>query len=134
MEELDTISWEYPKQLMDENGYPTSEALDYIKNWSLQWGRSEDTPVKAGQYFGKGMHEELIEYVTSIWTYDSINYEDGLLEIHTGGWSGNEEIIDELKKTDLWLTKFKCHQTGGHYFFELEAKGYKWEVTKLKDE
>lgn len=128
-----TIEWKYPEQLMDENGYPTTEALDYIKNWAIIWGRGTDE-TKTGIYFGQGKFDELIEYVSSIWTYDSINYEDGLLEIHTVGWSGNEEIIEELRKTDLWILKFSCHQAGGHYFFKLEDKGYKWEVTKLKDE
>ena len=129
----DTISWDYPEQLLDSEGYPTPEALDYIKNWAIIWGRDENL-TKTGQYFGKGNHEELIEYIKSIWNYDSIYYEDGLLEIHTVGWSGNEEIIEELRKTDLWLMKFRASQTGGHYYFRLEDKGFDWEVTKIKDE
>lgn len=127
----DTFSWEYPKQLMDGSGYPTPEALDYIKNWAIIWGRGESLTT-TGKFFAEGRYEELIEYITSIWAYDSINYEDGLLELHTVGWSGNEEIIEELKKTNLWLTRFKCHQTGGHYFFKLEDKGYAWKVIKTK--
>lgn len=129
----DTISWDYPTHLMDSEGYPTSEALDYIKNWAVIWGRGGNE-TKVGKYFGKDKHEELIEYVKSIWAYnDAIVYEDGLLEIHTVGWSGNEDIIEELRKTDLWLMKHRATQTGGHYYFRLEDKGFDWEVTKIKE-
>jgi len=129
----DTLSWDYPENLMDDEGYPTSEALDYIKNWAIIWGRDEN-PTKVGQFFSEGKYEELIEYIRSIWVYDSMDYEDGLLELHTVGWSGNESVIEELRKTKLWLTKFRCHRTGGHYFFQIEDKGYDWDVIKLKDE
>ena len=118
---IEPLSYHYPNELKDSDGYPTEEALDYIKNWSI-----------TGKYFGKGNYEELIEYVRSILTYnDAINYEDGLLEIHTFGWSGNEDIIEELKKTDLWLLKHRATQTDGHYF-QIEDKGYDWQVNKIK--
>lgn len=129
---MDTTTWDYPNQLMDDDGYPTQEALDYIKNWSLIWGRG-DKETNTGKYFVEGMYEELIEYVRSIWTYnDAINYEDGLLEIHTFGWSGNEEIIEELKKTNLWLMKHRTTQTGGHYYFKIDSDSdWDFQVTKV---
>jgi hypothetical protein len=124
---MDTLSYHYPTTLMDSDGYPTQEALDYIKNWTYE-------NHVTGEYFGKQMYDELIEYIRSIYVYnDAINYEDGLLEIHTFGWSGNEDIIEELKKTDLWLLKFRCEQTGGHYYFQIEDKGFDWQVSKIKD-
>lgn len=131
-EKIQRVSYEYPEELMDHEGYPTSEALRYIKNWSIHF-ESEETQVKSGIYFGKGMYQELIDYVNSIWIYDTFNYEDGLLEIHTMGWSGNEEIIAELKLTDLWMHKFRCHQTGGHYFFSIDGESeFDWQVVKQK--
>ena len=124
--ENNTISFDFPNQLMDSEGYPTQEALDYIKNWSFHHG---------GQYFGKGKYEELIEYIKSIWAYnDAIVYEDGLLEIHTYGWSGNEDIIEELKKTDLWLMRHRATQTGGHYYFKIDKDSeFDYWVTKQKN-
>lgn len=131
--EIEPLSFDYPTELRDSDGYPTQEALDYIKNWSII-SDFHEIETSTGKYFGKEKYEELIEYVRSIWTYnDAINYEDGLLEIHTFGWSGNEDIIEELKKTDLWLLKWRSEQTGGHYYFQIEDKGYDWQVNKIKD-
>ena len=125
------VHWDYPKTLIDNEGYPTPEALDYIKNWSAN---SSIIEVKTGKFFGKGKFDELIEYIKTIWTYkDAIEYENGLLEIHTYGWSGNEEIIEELKRTDLWLLKFRCEQTGGHYYFKVtDENDFDWVVTKFQ--
>ena len=130
----DTVSWRYPEQLHDEHGYPTNDALDYIKNWGLQCRQLEKP--KQGEFFGKGKHEELISYIKDLWWYgdDGVVYEDGLLELHTMGWSGNEEIIAELKDTDLWLTKFQAKSAGGHYFFKIDAESeYDWHIVKSKD-
>lgn len=130
---MDTISWEYPKQLHDEDGYPTPEALDYIKNWSIIWGIGNND-TKTGQFFGESDLTKLIEYIKLLWYYDDcVVYEDGLLEIHTLGWSGNEEIVDELKHTNLWLTRFRAQESGGHYYFVIErGKGHDWEVVKTE--
>lgn len=117
----------FPEVLIDSEGYPTKEALDYIKNWSFYQGI-------AGKYFGESMYNELIEYIKTIWNYnDAIVYENGLLEIHTYGWSGNEDIIEELKYTDLWLLTFRCRQTGGHFYFKVtDESEMDWVVTKEK--
>ena len=131
----DTISWKYPEELFGEEGYPTSEALDYVKNWAIIFGTG-NTNTKQGEFFGKGKYEELISYIKDLWWYgdDGVVYEDGLLELHTMGWSGNEEIIAELKDTDLWLTKFQAKSAGGHYFFKIDAESeYDWHIVKSKD-
>jgi hypothetical protein len=130
----DTISWYYPDQLHDEHGYPTNDALDYIKNWALIFKTGGDT--KQGEFFGKNKLEELISYIKDLWWYgdDGVVYEDGLLELHTMGWSGNEEIISELKDTDLWLMKFKAHLAGGHYYFKIDSDSeHDWHIVKSKD-
>lgn len=128
-----TISWDFPTELMDEDGYPTQEALDYIKNWSIIYAQDGKT-FKTGMYFGKDKYDELIEYIKTIWVYNNaIVYEDGLLEIHTYGWSGNEDIIDELKKTDLWLIKHRVTQSGGHFYFEINnVSEFEYLVIKKK--
>lgn len=132
-----TVSYEYPKELFDDEGYPTSEALDYIKNWSVMIGLYDDM-LKNGQFFGKEKYDDLIAFVYEIWWgNDLIRYEDGLLQLHTGGWSGNEEIISELKHTDMWMHKFRCNQSGGHYYFKIDNDtDFDWQVVsyRVKDE
>jgi hypothetical protein len=125
------LDYNYPNELHDEDGYPTQEALDYIKNWSIDSNNGE---VKMGKHFGKANYNELIDYIKSIWTYkDAIEYENGLLEIHTYGWSGNEDIIHELKNTDMWDLKFRCERTGGHYYFKVtDDNDFDWVVIKFQ--
>ncbi len=40
------------------------------------------------------------------------------LELHTGGWSKNEEIITAMKKCGLFLFWTKS-EAGGHYYFSM---------------
>lgn len=127
-----TVSYQYPKELFDDEGYPTSESLDYIKNWSVMIGLYDDM-LKNGQFFGKEKYDMLISYLEELWWGDLIYYEDGLLELHTGGWSGNEEIISELKHTDMWMHKFRCNESGGHYFFKIDSDSdFDWQVIKYR--
>jgi hypothetical protein len=137
---MTTVEWEYPKQLHDEHGYPTPEAIDYIKNWSITYGFLEhgatEDATKVGKYFSEGEYDRLISYLKELWWYgeDAVEYEDGLLELHTFGWSGNEEIIDELQRTNLWMLKFKAKQTGGHYYFKVDSDSeHDWYIVKSKD-
>lgn len=129
-EELELSSFPYPEKLMDEDGYPTQEALDYIKNWGYGF---VDGKFLLGQYYKNESMDDLIDYIKSIWCYnDGIVYEDGLLEIHTLGWSGNEEIIPYLENTMLWGFRFRASQAGGHYYFRVDNKSAKtWGVQKV---
>lgn len=44
-----------------------------------------------------------------------------ILELHTGGWSGNEEIIKALQGNKLfWLMWWQKTERGGHYTFEID--------------
>lgn len=121
-----------PDDLFDPQGYPTVAALEYIKNWAIV--RDEEFKASFGEYFGKPEKiDDLIKYIQSIWTYDkSVVYDGKLLEIHTGGWSGNEEIIYELKQTSLWMFKLRCQSAGGHYYFNITDEENTWEVVKTK--
>lgn len=127
-----TISWDYPEELFDVVGYPTPQSLDYLKNWSIIIGNNSEF-TKFGKYFSEGEYEKLISYILELWWGDGVKYKDGLLELHTGGWSGNEEIIDELKNTNLWLQKLRIQQAGGHYFFRIDGDSeLDWLIVKNK--
>lgn len=103
-----------PQVLLDSDGYPTKEWLRFIKLykpsdeipimsfvallmdgwWAADWGI-----VLHKKYKGKRK-----------------------LELHTGGWSGNEDIIDAIL-ANIYLTHFAMRYikwlTGGHYYFEI---------------
>lgn len=131
-DKLETVSFPYPHDnLMDEHGYPTEAALEYIKNWQML---IEDKGSYTSGYLWQD-YRGLIDYIKSIWTYDdAILEEDGLLEIHTFGWSGNEDIIAELKKTAFWMHRLQATQTGGHYYFRVENNPkYTYSVEKVEN-
>lgn len=62
-------------------------------------------------------------------TYGTININENLVSIHTGGWSENELIISEFKKTFWWTTAFWGRITGGHYYFNTDRNAKKeWDI------
>lgn len=131
-ENIELVSYPYPHDnLMTDNGYPTEQALDYIKNWHMLI--EADGRYKTGHLWQD--YRGLIDYIKSIWTYDdAIHEEDGLLEIHTVGWSGNEDIIAELKKTAFWMHRLQATQTGGHYYFRVDDNPkYTYSVEKVEN-
>lgn len=92
---------------------------------------------------------ELIEFVQSIWEYDPPILRVGRaefdrkkcykLEIHTWGWSGNEDIVHALNSTMLWFSFWQRSDRGGHYYFEipvwaLDSKEVKWGDPRNKED
>lgn len=88
--------------------YPSASELHKIRNWN-------------------GTFRELWEYVASLWSYpewgvvEDFNGEVYKLELHTAGWSGNEDIIEAFRKSKcmffyMYHTKW---ERGGHYYFEV---------------
>lgn len=131
---MNVVSFPYPDVLLDEGGYPTQEALDFIKNWTIVSPTEEEKSIEFGQFFGKQeTYKDLILYLKLIWYYpEGIVYEDGLLEIHTIGWSGNEDIVRELKNTCLWMFKHRATRTGGHYYFRIDNNStHTYDVKKI---
>ena len=130
----DYLSFPYPEELFDEDGYPTEDAIDYINNWSMI-ADENDNAVRFGQFFPNQNYTNLIEYIRQLWVYptEGVVYEGGLLELHTIGWSGNEDIIRELKKTGLWMFKLRATRIGGHYFFRVDSESeYDYDVIKVE--
>lgn len=74
---------------MNEDGSPEEEVLKKIREWDL---------VKDG-------YNDLLDLLRENWMYKGHGYfvlKRKNQELHTGGWSGNEDIIDALKHTDFW--------------------------------
>lgn len=91
--------------------YNTEKELEEIRNWPIQDAHN------------------LFNRLRDMWTYDTYFREKWsvndrgrpvlLLELHTGGWSGNEEIVSELKQNLFWGLWWYKHERGGHYYFEV---------------
>lgn len=84
--------------------YPTEEQLKTIKEFDLT----------------KEKVKELLDYVEPIWEYGDWGFHrtKHRLELHTGGWSGNEDIIGALHQNFLfWSMYWWTSRRGGHYIF-----------------
>ena len=103
-------------ELLDEDGYPTDNALEIVRIW--HWTDS------------KGW----FEFIKSIWWYPDWGWREydepheiwkdriaHRYSISTGGWSGNESVIRSMKKNDMmWDLNWVQSRRGGHYIFELK--------------
>ena len=95
---------------MDE--YPTDEQLSFIEKFDLT----------------KNNVLELLEYIENIWWMPDWGYNIKgkrilKLELHTGGWSGNEDIIRSLQTNFIfWSMYWVKHIRGGHYYFTIKRK------------
>ena len=108
--------------MADEYEYPTDEELSRITDWDI---------LKEGV-------RPLIEYIQSLWWMPEWGFvlRDGYtrwnrrhakkLELHTGGWSGNESIIGALQQNWLfWSLFWEKSEVGGHYWFTIPMES--WE-------
>jgi hypothetical protein len=85
-----------------KDGYPEESELEKIKQWP------------------KMDFEGLYDYIEELWYYpDYIKKEGHNIEMHTGGWSGNEEIISAFQTTFFWFLSWKRIDRGGHYYLEV---------------
>lgn len=101
-------------QYLDEDGYPTEEALRKIE----AWGHITDKDFV-----------EFFEFLESIWHLKSFGwYSEEFNEggrkglrycLSTAGWSGNESLIEAFQRNEyLWYYTWVSSRRGGHYKFE----------------
>ena len=92
---------------LDKDGYPTKPGLKKIKAWDV-----------IRDPYG------LAEFIEDNWWMAGWGYRlhGRKLELHTGGWSGNEETISVLQRTFFWTFYWVSSRRGGHYYFELPKK------------
>jgi len=101
---------------MPKDGYPLNFELERIKGWDLQTDGVEGLL-------------NLIEdcWWTPEWGFVKKNGRTHSfrrpcvkLELHTAGWSGNEDIIRALQEQDMfWLLYWVKSERGGHFYFEI---------------
>jgi hypothetical protein len=90
--------------MFDDNGYPSEESLELIKNWP-----SSD-------------FEGLMVFVYTLWNYNKYWKQKGnTYRISTCGWSGNEDIICALMDNRIfWMLCWESSKRGGHYVFKVK--------------
>jgi hypothetical protein len=104
-------------EYLDEDRYPTEEYLNWLKDWR-SW-------VEEGT--SDAMVPNILQSLKETWTYGSIEIKrpynaQFVVELHTYGWSGNEEIIEALEKNPLFWSNWIRHDVGGHYYFKFPKK------------
>jgi len=96
--------------MLDENGYPDEESLKKIRDWDI---------LKDGV---SGLLD-LVEENTQ-WADRQIERRGKRViyySYHTGGWSGNEDVIHALKgNLFFWALYWVKTERGGHYYFEIK--------------
>ena len=99
---------------MDKDGYPDDAELEQIRTW--------DVKDSLG----------LVEFLCERWRYSEYFTFDpsaGTLELHTAGWSGNEDLVSALHANTLfWTLYWQMDKRGGHYYFDdhMVSKDLKW--------
>ena len=102
-----------PDVLLDEEGYPTEEFLEFIRNFS-----HDTMPIL-----------DFLDILKEGWYYGDLAFKlhkkyggKRKLELHTFGWSGNEDTIAAVVG-NFWCKNYKMKytmwETGGHYYFDI---------------
>lgn len=92
---------------LDDDRYPTEEALEKIRVWP-------HTDLAGAFAFVRSI------WWSADWGWHTEIGEKTEYKISTGGWSGNESLIAAMKANRmLWLITWQQSRRGGHYIFEL---------------
>ena len=100
-----------------KDGYPTKVALMRIENWD--WLEEHNLI-------------EFLDFIQLLWNWRDRFVLRGKkvlrLYLSTGGWSGNESIIEALQKNFFWTFFWQKSIRGGHHWFRIDfRKLYKKE-------
>jgi len=91
---------------MDKDGYPDDNELKTIEEWDVL----------------KSNVSGLLDFIVDRWRWADrqIIRDENKVELHTGGWSGNEEILGALRANLMfWTLCWMKSERGGHYWFEI---------------
>lgn len=112
------------KKYLDEDGYPTKDALDAIINFSYEKDYNDLFKFIESlwhlKWFGWNAEDPKVETYTS---YDGVLCERTSTEyfLSTAGWSGNESLIKAMQANSMfWSDCWVSSRRGGHYEFIVE--------------
>lgn len=104
-----------PDELIDDDGYPTDEALDYLRAFT-------------------GSTEELVAYVRSLCGHSVLkDFTNGFgrpekrLTLITAGWSGCESVVGALHETMFHLMFWESSFRGGKHTYTFSPS--QWEMS-----
>ena len=85
--------------------YPSEQTLKLIREWDI---------LKNGI-------KPLVAIVMDVWHWEDYRILKGnKLQLHTGGWSGNEDIIQALHQNKyFWMVCWLMEKRSGHYWFNV---------------
>src|SRR3990172_6948334 len=95
--------------------YHTEKELKEIQNWNVKDAHNLIDRLRDMW--------EYKNYFIESWGLDHIHKERPvlMLELHTGGWSGNEDVIEALQKNKIfWMMWWWKEERGGHYYFDVD--------------
>lgn len=80
----------------DQHGYPDDRTL-----FELEWRRRDPAAW--------------LNYAKAAWNqhYGKVDVKDGRFHFATGGWSGNESVIEAMRKNTLWALLWDSSHRGG---------------------
>lgn len=109
--------------VLTADGYPAEAALARITAW----------PTETRADF-----VNLLAYVRAIWHCADWGWSEpgpGRYEISTGGWSGNESLIEALQTHPLcWAFCWESSRRGGHYVFVIRLQAKAGATTAITPE
>ena len=96
--------------MLDENHYPDEKCLKAIEKWDI---------LKDGVQGLLDLVEENTNWPD--WSISITGKRVLHFEYHTGGWSGNEDVIDALEHNPLFFVLYwKKSVRGGSYYFRIK--------------
>lgn len=106
--------------LLDDDGYPTEDALEAIERWHWDDARGWFKFIEGLWWYSNMLWIEceggIDQYLNKQLDPKTIRY-----HVSTGGWSGNESIIRAMQQNDMmWHLNWVQSRRGGHYIFELK--------------
>jgi hypothetical protein len=107
----------------DDDGYPTEQELERIRSWAKDSAAAKE-PLQ---------FTALMDYLRGIWWMPTWGFhgpheaKDEFFDtnirryqLSTGGWSGNEDLIEALQQNFFfWSFCWQSSRRGGHYVFEI---------------
>jgi hypothetical protein len=102
------------KQL-DEDGYPTPEALELIRTWPVDAVEGLFAFIRPMWHLQDWGWREVATF-KYVWKEEPVHR----FYMSTAGWSGNESIIKAMQdNTEVWKACWESTKRGGHYVFEI---------------